>query len=338
MDPFLSQFNRVEKIDIIRAFAFTVRNNEFGRTSKTELRGDTVHATINYVAKTFREEGFEDPTLEASGKSFIGLQRQIRGYTDLDPATNKQSCIPLHVFNHMIKTASDPLQLAIAQLTIGALFFAMRSCKYSHTNGDKNINNCKTKLLKVRNIKFYSKHKELDIFDQGAINSAKSVIITFKFQKNRTKFQSIKQDQNSSNLCAVKIWATIVSRILSYPKGNINSSINMVRTGRSYQFIKSTTIRSNIRKTVETIGKTKLGFSKDTVGTKSLRSTFAMLLYLNKIPTETIKRMGRWKSDAVFEYVRANVEAFSKDKSANIAKATTGNFYTLPTYIATIKI
>ena len=62
-----------------------------------------------------------------------------------------------------------------------------------------------------------------------------------------------------------------------------------------------------------------------------------MLLHLNKIDLPTIMRMGRWKSAAVMEYVRSNIDNFSKNISRSIADATTGQFYALPSYIQTIE-
>ena len=133
-----------------------IRNNELGKLSKTTLQGNTVSATINNVAKTFREEGFDDPNLEKNGKKFIGLQRQIKGYVDSDPATQKQSCIPLQVFQYLLKNSITSVDIAIAQLTTGALFFAMRSCEYSHTDGDTFENKKrKTKILRIRNFRFF---------------------------------------------------------------------------------------------------------------------------------------------------------------------------------------
>ena len=172
-------------------------------------------ATIDNVAKTFREAGLDDPLLENNGKKYLKLQRQLKGYVDLDPATAKQSCIPLQVFSTLLSNSTSPSQLATAQLTVGALFFAMRSCEYSHTDGDTCENNKrKTKILRLRNIKFYQGNEELDIYNDQDILFASSIIVTFEFQKDRNKFESIKQDASGESLCPVKIWALIVLRII----------------------------------------------------------------------------------------------------------------------------
>ena len=166
---------------------------------------------------------------------------------------------------------------------------------------------------------------------------ADSIIVTFEFQKNRTKFESIRQNSNKSHFCPVKIWSTIISRILQYPKHSLDSPVNLVRHKRSYSYIKSSQICKTLRTAVDKIGKEQLGFDSSTVGTRSLRTSFAMLLHLNNVDLPTIMKMGRWKSAAVMEYVRSNIDNFSKNISRSIADATTGQFYTLPSYIQTIE-
>ena len=63
-DHFISDFNRLEKGKIINAFAYSIQNNEFGKTAKAFLRGETVASTINYVATTFRGNYCSNPTID----------------------------------------------------------------------------------------------------------------------------------------------------------------------------------------------------------------------------------------------------------------------------------
>ena len=140
-----------------------------------------------------------------------------------------------------------------------------------------------------------------------------------------------------SSFCPVKIWSSLVNRVLSYPKTNINSSVNIYRSGRSYNYINSATMRSNLRNTVKIIGTDILGINESDIGTHSIRTTFAMLLCLNKIPLEKTMKLGRWKSLAVLEYIRSNINDFSEGISACIANASNGNFYTLSQFINSIE-
>ena len=61
-----------------------------------------------------------------------------------------------------------------------------------------------------------------------------------------------------------------------------------------------------------TFGEERLGFSHKEVGTHSIRSGFAMELYLAKVYPETIMIMGRWTSSAFLRYIRIQVSDLSK--------------------------
>ena len=49
--------------------------------------------------------------------------------------------------------------------------------------------------------------------------------------------------------------------------------------------------------TVKAIGKEKLAIKDNIVGTHYIRTSYAMLLYIQKFNTPKIILLGRWKSD-----------------------------------------
>ena len=337
-DPFLTQYKPVEKGQIICAFSNTVRNNELGTTTKPSLRATTVNATITDVASTFRENFLDDPTLDDKGKRWMVLQRQLRGYEDSDPIKKRQACIPLIVFKTLLQKARTPNEIAISELTSGALFFAMRSCEYTHTSGDPFSGERKTKLLRVRNVRFFNNTEELSRRQIDLSSKASLVQITFEFQKNRQKFQSISMHAVDEPFCPVKLWAKIIQRILSYPKGSTNSPVNLVRSNRHYSYITSQQIRTSLRSTIKLLGENKLGIKSESVGTHSIRSTFAMILLLDKVRFTIIKKLGRWLSDAVVCYIRENVLDFSKGVSKAFAKKQPiESFYNASSFVKSIK-
>ena len=71
-----------------------------------------------------------------------------------------------------------------------------------------------------------------------------------------------------------------------------------------------------------------LGFKGKDVGTHSIRSSFAMALYLSKRAISTIMLLGRWCSDAFLLYVRRQVQEFSAGVSADMVSQET--FFTIP--------
>ena len=71
-----------------------------------------------------------------------------------------------------------------------------------------------------------------------------------------------------------------------------------------------------------------LGFSHKEVGTHSIRSGFAMELYLDKVYPETITIMGLWESSAFLRYIQIQVSALNKGISTLMKN--NHDFYTIP--------
>ena len=70
---------------------------------------------------------------------------------------------------------------------------------------------------------------------------------------------------------------------------------------------------------VEITGPEKLGIPLSSVGTHSVRTSFAMFMALRKEQDSTIQLQGRWKSASFLKYIRNYINKFSKDCSSSIA-------------------
>jgi hypothetical protein len=79
------------------------------------------------------------------------------------------------------------------------------------------------------------------------------------------------------------------------------------------------------------MGKDKLGFSEDEVGTHSNRSAGAMSMFLSGTPIYTIMLIGRWSSDAFMRYIRKQVLAASHGISKKML--TFEDFFTIPDFV-----
>ena len=204
----------------------------------------------------------------------------------------------------------------MGKLLIGALFFAMRSCEYSKTD---NSESKKTKMLCLRNIKFYNKTSNGYLeevphsSDLAILQSSSCVSITFENQKNGEKDATITQHRSPpGRICPVQAWAETAHRILSYDNTNENTTVNTFKTGGKLVQFTSKQLRQHIKSTVKSIGANRLGIDIKRVGTHSLRTSAAMLLYLANVRTSTIMLLGRWKSDAFLLYLRRQVKEFTE--------------------------
>ena len=175
------------------------------------------------------------------------IARQLKGYKDADPAVKQAKALPLIVFKSVAGDSSTHKLLALSQLVIGAFFFAMRSCEYLKTGRVG-----KTKKLTVGNIKFYKGRRLLDY--EGDLEHASFVSITFVFQKNREKMQTISQRRTGLRLCPVRCWAQLVERVLSYPSATLSSPVNVVMVAGRLREVSDSDVITRLRSAVAAIG------------------------------------------------------------------------------------
>ena len=151
---------------------------------------------------------------------------------------------------------------------------------------------------------------------------------TFRTQKNWVKNSTVTQWGTTTTLCPVHIWAEIIIQLDSYLRTTSVTPVNMVWAERHKMTITSQMTTNSLRAGTLSFGEESLGFSHKEVGTHSIRSGFAMELYLDKVYPETIMIMGRWASSVCLRYIRIQVSYISKGISTLMINNHT--FYTIP--------
>ncbi len=207
------------------------------------------------------------------------------------------------MLNKLAKCQVTGTDKGITQLTIGAAFFACRSCEYSKVLQSKDK---RTKLLRLQNIRFFKNGRQLPL-QSNDLELADSVAITFEMQKNDEKFDMVTHGRtDDSVLCPVLQWAHLVSRIWTYPGVSLDTNVCTVWRNGRMEHITSKTILQHLRAACATIGSACLGFEPHKIGTHSLLSGAAMEMYLGEIPVYTIMLIGRWSSDAFLRYIHTS--------------------------------
>ena len=314
-DPFLDGFSRQHRIEIMGAFAVAIREGRFSRRNDDPLAQKSVANTLNFVAATFREHGREDPKKDVDNNVARLLRRQLRSYKKDDPKKVEQKALPLCVIRLILSDRSSELQRAMGDLVAAAHFWAMRSCEYLKVPKQDQR---QTKLLCLRNIAFIRDGKHID-HSSPNLHRADCVSVTFEQQKNERKWDTVTQWKTADPvLCPVKIWASIVRRILSYDGTNQNSPVSLVLHRKKLISVTSDMIINLIRDGVVGIGETKLGIERWEVGTHSIRSGAAMAMYLADVPIFSIMLIGRWSSTAFLNYIRKQVQEFSHGISSKM--------------------
>jgi hypothetical protein len=327
-DVFLEGFDDWTKARIIGAFAAAYRNLRFRpahhKNRKPPMAG-SCRAAIDAVGETYRSFGHSPPASDGNkqGGLHFFLRRQLKGYGNLDPATKGQKAITPGILRALTKFNDCEEAITTHQLYRGAFFFAMRSCEYMETVGER-----RTKKLRLRNFRFFYRRREMPL-SSSFLHLADSVTVRFEFQKSDVRDETITMHRTGDPLlCPVIAWTAVIRRILSYPGTSAESHINTFMRGGKLVLLASKIALVRLRAVVRSLGKDALGFDASEVGNHSLRSAAAMAMYLAGVPVYTIMLIGRWSSDAFLRYIRRQVQEFSSGVSRRMILAP--DFFTIP--------
>ena len=327
-DPFLHGLDDWARERVVGAFANAYRTGRFSRNHDPAkgpaVVSDTVRAAIDAVAATYRVNHHRSPCHDAAGRLAYVLQRQLKGYKNADPSPTPQKALPPSIYREMAAINGTEADVATHQLLRGALFFAMRSCEYLKVSGAR-----RTKLLRLKNIRFFRRRRELP-HDHPELHLATSVSITFEYQKNDERDVTITMHHTGDPvLCPVVAWSEVVRRVRGYPGTTDETSVCTIRkTDGTLGELTSKIVLTKLRARVRAIGVDQLGFTDKEIGTHSVRSSAAMSMYLASVPVFTIMLIGRWSSDAFLRYIRRQVQEFSSGVSRRMIVSE--DFYTIP--------
>ena len=316
-DKCLDGCTKPQRIKLMGAFSMALRGGRFSGQAYDTLAEGTVRGAISYVAQTFRDNDRPNPTKDEDGELGRLLSRLYRSFRNDDPNPVQQKALPACVLRELAKLNSSETQKATSQLSIGAFFFAMRSCEYLKVpQAEKR----RTDVLRLRNIRFFRNGREMT-HNNPWLEYADCVSVTFEWQKKDERMDTVTQMASRDLiLCGVRQWAAVVKRIWSYPGATEDTPVSAVWKNGKMEHITSKEMTLALRAAVLSIGEDILGIKAEEVGTHSIRSGAAMSMYLGECPVYTIMMIGRWSSDAFLLYIRKQVEQFSHNVSIRMLR------------------
>ena len=212
------------------------------------------------------------------------------------------------------RPCSDPGLIAYHQLTILAFFFAMRSCEYLKTTGER-----RTQSLRLRNLVFRRKNKIVP-HDDPHLDLADTVTVTFEYQKRDLRDDAVTQSRSGDPLlCPVRAAAAVVQRLRQMGAKPTTFIYKYKNEKGRWRDLKSKTALTFLRDFIDTVDEAYGLPSKD-IGLHSIRASGAMAMYLNGVPVYTIMLLGHWSSDAFLRYIRKQVTEFSNNVSRKMVK------------------
>lgn len=263
------------------------------------------------MGQAFLSAGYEDSGKDSLGKTAFILQRQFKGYENNNPAEKPQKALPFELIQCMTQRWSkDPMKIRFHILILVAFFFAMRSCEYLRVSGS-----CRTQPIHLCNIVFRDYKSWIIRHDSPILHKAKSVLITYRFQKKDLRDDTITQSRSGHSLfCPVQACAALVRQMLADKNKPTDPIYKFRQENGAMADLHSKMALLMLRNFVKTCGD-EFNIKHDEIGLHSMRSASAMAMYLNGIPVYTIMLLGRWSSDAFLRYIRKQVTEFSRNVS-----------------------
>ena len=279
----------------------------------------------------FQANNWRDPRLDSSDLRSFLLSRLFRAYRNTDPDVQHQKAIPVSLIRSIFASASTSFEFFQAHLLIVAFFFAMRSCEYTKVSQNEIHPEAsrRTKLLCLRNFRFFCGSRLLDTFHDDLF-SADSLSITFEFQKNDARQETVTQEKSKDPiLCPVRSAASIIMFMLQIPGVSPDTSINSFYCGDGrVTLVTSSMILHTLRAAADSMGPDVLGFSSSEIGCHSIRSACAMALFLAGYPEFTIMLAGCWRSYSFLRYICKQVQQFFSGISSRMLHRE--HFFTIP--------
>ncbi len=138
---------------------------------------------------------------------------------NLDPNEKQQKALPVSVYRELHRVARSSgliLDITVAWLQTVGYFWCMRSCEYSDVQGEQ-----RTKLLCVRNVRFFDENNQDISKNYSYIQFASTVSVTFEFQKKDVRNNTISHQHSGDSIvmgemCPVKSMAAMIKQIRSY--------------------------------------------------------------------------------------------------------------------------
>ena len=294
-DPLLTGIR--DKIPILRVFATRLRTGRLSRSGK-RIRAAHVRDEVFHVAKTFVELGAADPRLTISGDVDPRLSSQYKGYYNEDPAPRRVKPLPLSLLHHAERhnDRSVPFNAALLDMAYIAVFYLLRPGEY-----------CKAAAnapLLLRDITLQIGARKLDPLTCSLLDfrRATSSSITFDDQKNRERGEVITHALSGHSLaCPTQALARRALYLRQHSAPSDTPLCTVFQPKRTY--ITSACITSTLRASAAALP--QLGIRPADISARSMRAGGAMALLCGNVDADTIKLVGRWRSDAMFRYLHA---------------------------------
>ena len=320
MDPWLS--DDLDPIVLLQVFAERYRTGQLAPGGKP-VKSRTVEGALRAVGQAFASVGAPDPRLTATGRTEFRLGRQLRGYAKTDDPPTRVKPIPVQVIHHAANLArqhGSVEALAINNMICMAFFFLCRPGEYTAPTGDNTP-------FRLCDVTFHIGQRQVLGSEATPDDLARAtfVCLVFTTQKNSVRGEIIGLGLSGEPFtCPVIALARQVAHLRLHNAQPTTPICTFYSNNRPH-YVTPADITTTLRVSIRALGST-IGFTAKEASGRSLRAAGAMALLCAHVDSDTIKLLGRWRSDEMLRYLTVQAQPIMRDFSRRMLQ---GGHYTL---------
>ena len=298
-----------DPVPYLQVFARRYREGSIAPRKK-RVRSRTVEDALRSVGQTFASVGSSDPRLTTQGNIDFRLQRQLACYSKQDPPPDRVKPVPIQILKHLHAVASVSLlasNLAIADMMIIAFFYLLRPGEYTGSPTD-------TTPFKLQDVQLSIGHTRLDLLtaSDDDLLAASFATLTFTTQKNGVRGEVVGLGTTGSpTFCPVRCLGRRVVHLRAH-NAPLHTPLATYFENQTWKPVKPSHITSALKLSATLLGPT-FGFLAKDVSARSLRAAGAMALLCANVDHDTIRLIGRWRSDEMLRYLHIQAEPVMRD-------------------------
>ena len=289
---------------------FGLRYRRKGQTDNP-VRADTVASALQAVGEGISRLGYSDPRLErGTSKLHPLLASFLKALRDEDSPSTQAYPVNITILRHLIECTDlhhirdGPLNQHTIDLIIVGFFWLLRPGEYLKGSGDPG----RSTPFRLQDITFnidgiiYAA-LQAPLNDSTSLNRIRSTSLTFDDQKNAVRGEVITHlPTDDPFFCPCKALGRIVQRFQQAGITDGKTPIHRVPTGPT-KHVTPVHVTNLLRGSAVALEETT-GIDPALISSRSLRPGGATALLCAGIDTDHIQLLGRWKSDAMFRYLR----------------------------------
>jgi hypothetical protein len=220
---------------------------------------------------------------------------------------------------HTFSRSGTEKQKAIGDMALIDFYYLLRVGEYTSSG---TATTTLTQAFRLQDITLWDNTTILDhsLPLDTLLRRCTAATLRISNQKNGKRNQAIHHEAQPCDTCPAKALVCRIKHIHSHTS-NPNTIISTYFISGSHT-MRGLDINCALKAAGTKHDMKQHGFQVAQISSHSLRSGCAMALDLNNVPTHTIRRMGRWSSDTLLDYIHKQITVFSAGLSTAMGKNT----------------